>query len=268
VTRPTILCVDDEANVLKALKRLLRKEPYEIITASSGDEALEIIKHVTPEVVISDQRMPGMQGTELLQQVKHLLPETVRVVLSGYADASSILEAINLGHIFRFLTKPWQDDQLKEAINQCVQQYEIGIQNRRLLEQVALQNQQLKRWNESLEVAVQARTYSLQLAQDVLAKLPWPILGIDADGQIALMNEAACAVESPFQHLTPGTEVAHSLPGDWNEAITRCLTSPNSDDAYQPIEAGITVKRLGEGKQVRGCLVAFDPAAIASICDA
>lgn len=118
----TLLLVDDEIHILSAIKRLLRREGYEILTANSGEEGLAILRERTVDVIISDQRMPGMTGIEFLRQAKALHPDTIRLVLSGYTDIDSITNAINEGAIFRFLTKPWDDQQLKTQIAEAFQQ--------------------------------------------------------------------------------------------------------------------------------------------------
>lgn len=128
-----LLLVDDEANILTSLKRMLRNEGYQVFTAGSGQEGLEILKHESIGVIISDQRMPGMNGTEFLSQVKELYPETVRIVLSGYTELETITSAINRGAIYRFLTKPWDDAQLKAHIAEAFQHYTLKNENLRLL---------------------------------------------------------------------------------------------------------------------------------------
>lgn len=112
----TILLVDDEENILKSLKRLLRKDGYEILIANSGQEALDLLEKNRVQVVLSDQRMPNMTGSELLEKVRQLYPETVRMILSGYADFESVVDAINNGKIFRFLNKPWNDEDIRENV--------------------------------------------------------------------------------------------------------------------------------------------------------
>lgn len=115
----TLLLVDDEVGVLNALSRLLRREGYTILTTSSPVEALELLAKYTVQVVVSDQRMPEMSGTEFLSRVRKLHPDTVRIVLTGYTDLESVTSAINLGAIYKFLTKPWDDDQLRELIREA-----------------------------------------------------------------------------------------------------------------------------------------------------
>jgi EAL domain-containing protein (putative c-di-GMP-specific phosphodiesterase class I)/ActR/RegA family two-component response regulator len=113
----TLLLVDDEPDILNALKRLLRRSGYRILTATSGADALELLGLNDVQVILSDQRMPQMSGTEFLSRVKELYPNTVRMVLTGHSDLASVTGAINRGAIFRFLSKPWDDDQLREQIH-------------------------------------------------------------------------------------------------------------------------------------------------------
>jgi diguanylate cyclase (GGDEF)-like protein/PAS domain S-box-containing protein len=112
----TLLLVDDEANILNALTRTLRRDGYRILTATCAEEALDLLGREEVDVIVSDQRMPGISGTELLSKVKDMHPETVRMVLSGYTDLSAVTEAINQGAIYKFLTKPWNDEELRLQI--------------------------------------------------------------------------------------------------------------------------------------------------------
>ncbi len=112
----TLLLVDDEPGILNALKRLLRREGYRILTADSAAEGLDLLAKNQVQVIISDQRMPGMSGVEFLSRVKDLYPETVRMVLSGYSELGTLTDAINRGAIWKFLTKPWDDEALKMTI--------------------------------------------------------------------------------------------------------------------------------------------------------
>jgi diguanylate cyclase (GGDEF)-like protein/PAS domain S-box-containing protein len=116
VQRPTLLLVDDEPNVLRALCRVLRRDGYQILSAADANQALEVLATHPVHVVLSDQRMAAMCGTEFLSEVKSLYPDTVRLVLSGYTDLQSVTEAINRGAIYRFLTKPWEDEPLRAHI--------------------------------------------------------------------------------------------------------------------------------------------------------
>lgn len=122
--RRTLLLVDDEANILAALKRVLRPDGYEILTASSAREGLELLATHPVQVVVSDQRMPEMNGTEFLSRVRDLYPNTVRLVLSGYTDLGSVTQAINRGAIYKFLTKPWEENALREDLREAFLHHE------------------------------------------------------------------------------------------------------------------------------------------------
>ncbi|MEN6439513.1 MAG: response regulator [Syntrophobacter sp.] len=135
-----ILLVDDEPMVLEALKRTLHKEPYEILCATSGNEALAILDAQSVDAVIADEMMPGMLGSELLAAVCRRYPDTMRIILTGYAGLESALRAINEGQIYRYLTKPCNELELKITIRQAIQHRELAVMSRRLLKKAKHQN--------------------------------------------------------------------------------------------------------------------------------
>ena len=124
--RPTLLVVDDEIGITNALKRTLRREGYRVLTAGSALEGLELLAKHEVQVILSDQRMPQMNGTEFLSRVRELYPDTIRIVLSGYTDLETITEAINRGAIYKFLTKPWDDDLLREQLREAFRHQELS----------------------------------------------------------------------------------------------------------------------------------------------
>ena len=128
----TLLLVDDESNILTALHRLLRSEGYRILTAASGLEGLEILANHNVQVILSDQRMPEMSGTEFLGRVKAMHPDTVRIVLSGYAELTAIIDAVNQGAIYKFLIKPWDDDLLRGHLREAFRYHDAVIKPRAL----------------------------------------------------------------------------------------------------------------------------------------
>ena len=159
----TIMFVDDEVNILKTLQRLFLDEDYTVITAQSGQEALaKIDEGCRPAVVVSDQKMPGMAGVQFLQEVKARLPESIRIILTGYADISAAVDAINLGGIFRYILKPWEDEDLKLSIRDAVSRFQLVAENNRLTEGLRQANLQLEELNTNLEQRVQERTRELQ----------------------------------------------------------------------------------------------------------
>ena len=117
-----ILIVDDEPANLRALERLFRDE-YEVLTATSGVEALALLEHHDVALLISDQRMPEMTGIELVERTVALRPHMVRILLTGYTDVSSLIEAINCGHVYKYITKPWNNDELAITISRALAHY-------------------------------------------------------------------------------------------------------------------------------------------------
>ena len=125
----TLLLVDDEPKVLAALKRVLRREDYRVLTATSGEEALDLLAVEKVQVIVSDQRMPGMSGAEFLNAVKELYPDTIRIVLSGHTDLEAIMESINRGAVFKFLTKPCDDEMLRRHVRDAFYRYRPSPSN-------------------------------------------------------------------------------------------------------------------------------------------
>jgi DNA-binding NtrC family response regulator len=136
----TVLFVDDEPYVTEALKRGLRKEPYEILSAKSAAEALEIMAHKAVDVVVSDENMPGMSGSEFLSVVCRKYPDTIRIILTGHATLDAAIRAINEGKIYRFLTKPCNDVDLAVTVRQALQQKALVSGSQRLLKTVRYQS--------------------------------------------------------------------------------------------------------------------------------
>ncbi|HBX55889.1 MAG TPA: diguanylate cyclase [Pseudomonas sp.] len=124
----TLLLLDDEDNILRALARVLRRDGYQILAAHCAQDAFALLAKHDVQVILSDQRMPEMNGTEFFSRVKDLYPDTVRIVLSGYTDLKSVTDAINQGAIYKFLTKPWDDEQLRSTIAQAFQHFSLAKQ--------------------------------------------------------------------------------------------------------------------------------------------
>jgi len=147
-----ILFVDDEENVLKAMRRIFRLENYNILTARSGAEALGILKKESVQVIISDHRMPEMTGAELLREIKALYPDTIRIMLTGHADTTAIMGAVNEGAVYKFITKPWNDDDLRLTVSLALEQHDLINENKSLKNQKRAQNKQIKQLRRFVDV--------------------------------------------------------------------------------------------------------------------
>lgn len=133
----SLLIVDDETMLLEMLARLFH-EHYRVYTAESGDAALALLKQgIMPQVIIADQRMPGMQGPEFLAQSRGYVPQAVRIILTGYTDVQDIIASINLGHVYRFITKPWNPEELLETVRISFEHHDISTRNKELADALA-----------------------------------------------------------------------------------------------------------------------------------
>lgn len=143
--RQSILIVDDEDNVRNALRRCLRKDPYDLHFASSGPEALEVLGARSIDMIISDHLMPGMTGLELLKIARNRWPDVMRVILTGHADLETAISAINLGEIYRFLTKPWDNMEIRVTLYLAFEHLALARENERLLSTLKRQSEIIRR---------------------------------------------------------------------------------------------------------------------------
>ncbi|MBI2275817.1 MAG: response regulator [Dechloromonas sp.] len=213
VHQRTVLLVDDEENMISSLKRLLRREGYCILAAGGGAEGLEILAKHRVDVIVSDQRMPQMTGVEFLRRVKTLYPDTVRIVLSGYTELQSITDAINEGAIYKFLTKPWDDEQLRANIQEAFHHKELGDENRRLSAELTMVNEQLRRLLAENQRELQRDQVVLGLVHEILQGVPLPIVGLDDEGMIVCANQEADRLLGRQAPLI-GSFAQESLPPD------------------------------------------------------
>ena len=168
-TQPAkILLVDDEQNILTSLRRLFRPEGYEIFLAPSAREGLAILEQERIDLVISDMRMPEMDGSAFLKQVATRWPEVVRILLTGYADITSTITAINEGQIYRYLSKPWEDNDIKLSVRHALERKFLEQERARLAELTLRQNDELKGLNLHLEDKVRARTAEIEQMMGML----------------------------------------------------------------------------------------------------
>lgn len=167
-----VLFVDDEEGILKSLRRLFMDENCTVLTASSGQEGLGLLgSNNAIGVVVSDQRMPGMNGVDFLERVMEVRPDTLRVLITGYGDLDTVKDAINRGGAYRYVTKPWVNDEIIQTIREALARYGLINENRRLTAMVHAQNKELKNWNAELEQMVQKQTIDLTRQNDQLKSL-------------------------------------------------------------------------------------------------
>lgn len=177
--RDIILCVDDEEGVLTALRHQLGArfgDEFEIALARSGEEALELLDELArdglePAVVIADQIMPGMKGVELLEKVHRRFPESRKILLTGQAGLGAVVGAINRAGLNYYIPKPWDEANLRLAVENLVRQYRLASENRRLVEDLSAKNQALLEMNRDLEAKINERTHELAEANSRLAQL-------------------------------------------------------------------------------------------------
>jgi len=235
-----LLLVDDERNILSALNRLLRRDAYQLFCCESAAEGLQILAQQPVDVIISDQRMPVMTGVEFLREARLRYPETVRIISSGYADFQYIADAINEGAIYKFLSKPWDDEQLRQSIADAFQYKAMQDENRRLSKELQNRNQELAKSNRQLKDALQIQAHqlevdkvNLEVIDDILQQLALPILGLDDQMQIVFCNQ--CAIEQ----LAAGVSL-------YEQSIARVF--PELSDKHSDLE-----KTQGFAVTIQGC---------------
>lgn len=159
-----LLCVDDEPNVLKSLRRLFRGSEYVVHLAESGAKGLEVLEQEAIDLIISDMRMPHMDGAEFLTKAANKWPDTVRILLTGYADIESTIAAVNQGKIYSYCSKPWEDNELKALVAKAIDEKRLREERVQLFAIINDQNAQLKDLNNNLEEKVEKRTEQLKVS--------------------------------------------------------------------------------------------------------
>jgi EAL domain-containing protein (putative c-di-GMP-specific phosphodiesterase class I)/CheY-like chemotaxis protein len=264
----TLLLVDDEDSIVSALRRLLRRDGYHIVTANSGAQGLQRMAENSVDVIVSDQRMPGMTGVEFLRRAKELYPDTIRMVLSGYTELQSITDAINEGAIYKFLTKPWDDERLRSHVAEAFSQKGMADENRRLANAVLSANEELSAVNDRLQQLlanqreqIHREESSLSVAREVLDNIPAAVIGIDLEGMVAFVNADAEALFGTMAALL-GQDAEQVLPEDLRKVWQF------ADQSYHDVQVGggafrVVCRSVGGENHSRGRLLVLVPSSAA-----
>lgn len=260
----TLLLVDDEPNILAALKRQMRGAHCRILTAPGGQQGLELLESEQVDVIVSDQRMPGMTGVEFLRVVKNSHPDTVRMVLSGFTELQSVTDAVNEGAIYKFLTKPWDDTQLRAHIEEAFRHKEMVDENRRLGLELRTANLELASANRQLEDVLEQQReqirrdgISLDIVREALLRVPMAVIALDEDRQIAYANVAARRLFGKGDALL-GSNADEVMPAEVAALTARADEVPAlAGLAGQTYE--VVAYSMGRRTRSRGTLITFSP---------
>ena len=238
-SRPTLVVVDDEPSVLDSVRDLFRKE-FSVYTFENATEALAALGDLVPAVVLTDQRMPGMTGVEFLGHVKRLHPDATRLMFTGYADIKAVIDAINEGHVFRYLGKPWEPEELEVVIRQAVEHHHLLVDRRRLVAELRASNTRLEESNHLKKAFIEVASHELNTPVAV-------ILGMtDLWGMIP--PDAASATQAAWlQRIqTAGRRLAGTV-----ERMLKLLRADQFDEplALQPTEVESLIRRATTGIQ-------------------
>ncbi len=230
--RHRVLLVDDEVSVLRSLSRLLRREPYEVVAAQTPGAALQVMEQHPVHLVISDQRMPQMMGTALLAIIREGWPDTVRIVLSGYSEINAILEAVNEGAIYKFLTKPWNDEELRLHIRRALDLHDLLAERRELVAELERRNAEITRLNAQLRQYAADAAQGLDRCFNILETVDVGIITIDDDGMIVGANGRAFELlHSDSPDIVVGSDARRTLPPE----VVVAATDDGTDGSFKAV---------------------------------
>jgi len=217
----TLLAVDDEPNILAALRRLFRPTGWRVLTAGHAEEALALLASEPIDAVLSDMRMPGMDGVQLLERVSQGWPRIARLLLTGQADLRSTIAAINRGRLHRYITKPWNDDELLLTLRQVAQTQQLEADKQALERLTQRQNDELKALNAGLEARVSERTEALAAANERVKrhyltsiKAFTALIELRGSAQVGHARQVADLTRRIAQAMALDADTAHDLLRD------------------------------------------------------
>ncbi len=194
-----VLALDDEPNILNSLKRLFINAPFTIVTTTDPDEALDIIVKEDIKVVLSDHRMPKITGVQFLQKVRGKSEDIVRILFTGYAEFSAAEEAINVGEVYRFISKPWNPEELRTVIEQAIQHYDLVVENRTLFDDTQKKNSELEVLNRKLKTMYETQK---EFTSTVSHELRTPLASIKSTVDLVLSGAPGALSEDQKKFLT------------------------------------------------------------------
>jgi FixJ family two-component response regulator len=251
MNRDRVVIVDDEVPILHAVGRLMAFESFALVSATTGAEALARLAENDTAVLLADYHLDDMDGVDLLRQVRKISPDTSRILFSGDIDVELLRGAVNAGEVYRFIAKPWNDDELLMAVRHGIERWQLVRRNRALHHETEEQNRRLSRFADELEVTVAARTEDLELrnralslSQEALDHLPVVVLGLAPDGCVAMLNALGRRL---FPELIPGDSRIEHLPNELRvwlacthgvPATTCHLTGPFGRVCFEAMDLG------------------------------
>jgi signal transduction histidine kinase len=226
--RHTLLIVDDEPDVLDSLRHQFHRS-YRVLTRTTGMEAVEILETDEVELILSDQRMPGMTGDQLLRRARELKPDAIRMLFTGYADIQAVISAVNEGHIFRYILKPWDSTELEGIIRQGVEQYDLLADRRRLISELQSTNVQLLAANEDLARAGKLKTAFIEVASHEFNTPINLVLGLTELLKLSSINRPDQEMEILRQITSSGRQLAR--------LVTNMLTLLRAEDFRKTLKS-------------------------------
>ena len=242
--KPSLLVVDDEADLVQSVKDLLRFD-YRVLGATRASEGLKLLRDEPVQIVMSDQRMPEMTGVEFLRRIKEVHPHAVRLLFTAYADLSAVIDAINQGSVYRYIAKPWQADELKAVLRQAVDHYNLQAEKRRLLQEVQRQNAQLEAANAELQRANDLKRAFIKVASHELRTPLTIMVGLS---ELAAKSPATA---DPVRGWVEQVHKAGLRLGARVDQMVKLLQAERYDRSLEPRDADLAELLRGAAAEVR-----------------
>ncbi len=253
---PHILYVDDEEHNLTAFRATFRRN-YTVHTALTASDGATVLREHPIEVIITDQRMPGVTGVQFLEQIRDEHPEPIRMVLTGFADMEAIIDAINKGEVYRYITKPWEESELKMVIDAAVETFRLRGENKRLLEHLA-------RYNEELERTVAERTAELEASNRSVIEQNKQITQLNKE-KAEMLALAGEDLQHPLRDIlrtaVHGIEHRNKLSGD--DAEAHFTTIRNAATRIQAVLENLMLLNAIEKSGIKVFATHVDPGMVA-----